>query len=97
MRVITSKYPSKCRECGGPVGAGERIFWARGEGVMHLDCDPFDTSAMHQDVADMNRQNAEYAMGVADADTYLFNRDTFGEDFAASEELAHMYRTGEGL
>ncbi len=95
MKIITARFPSKCRDCREPVEAGERVFWAKGQGVEHIDCNSASNSALHQDVAAM--ANREYAAGVADAETYLFNRDTFGEDFAAAEELAWMFKTGEGL
>jgi len=36
--IITSKYSSTCRTCGGRITPGERIHWARGQGARHLRC-----------------------------------------------------------
>jgi hypothetical protein len=43
---------------------------------------------MAQGYTEQRRANAEYNRGVADAETYRFNRDFMGEDYAAAEELA---------
>lgn len=45
---------------------------------------------------DKAHMDAEYAKGVADADRYIFNRDTFGEDYAAAEELAWELKDPDG-
>jgi hypothetical protein len=38
---ITSKFNSKCRECGGWIRKGERGDWTRGEGIRHIgNCPP---------------------------------------------------------
>jgi hypothetical protein len=38
-RKMISKKQSKCRQCGKPIEPGQQIFWARGEGAWHVDCE----------------------------------------------------------
>ena len=40
----------------------------------------------------VRHDNAEYARGVNDANQYRFERDTFGEEYAAKEEFARELR-----
>ena len=41
------------------------------------------------------RRDAEVSAGEADVDRWRFNRDFFGEDYAAAEELAWDLRYGD--
>lgn len=41
MKLITSRYPSRCRDCGATVAAGQSIWWERGAKPV---CDPCLTS-----------------------------------------------------
>jgi hypothetical protein len=41
------------------------------------------------------RRDAEICKGEADVDRWRFNRDFFGEDYAAAEELAWDLRYGD--
>ena len=41
------------------------------------------------------RHDAEVSAGEADVDRWRFNRDFFGEDYAAAEELAWDLRYGD--
>ena len=36
--TITSKYPGRCRVCGGRFQAGDRIDWIRGSQSAHTSC-----------------------------------------------------------
>ena len=99
MRVITAKYAGRCDDCGGRIEIGDRIYWARGEPTRHSACPDVvepERPWFHEDRL-TGEYNAEYAAGVADYEREKFNRETFGEDYAAAEELAWMYRTGEGM
>lgn len=35
---ITAKYASTCPSCRRPIVPGERVWWARGLEVAHVDC-----------------------------------------------------------
>jgi hypothetical protein len=37
-RRMTSKKSSVCIECQKPITPGQSIFWARGRGAWHVDC-----------------------------------------------------------
>lgn len=37
MKLITSRYPSRCRVCGNPIAAGDSVWWERGSKPA---CDP---------------------------------------------------------
>ena len=47
------------------------------------------------DVEVRTKADAEVAKGEADVERWRFNRDVFGEDFAAAEELAWDMRLGD--
>src|SRR5690606_6016911 len=36
---ITAKYPGTCKGCGGRVAVGQQVYWVKGSGVRHADCD----------------------------------------------------------
>lgn len=39
QKIITSRFPTKCRSCKQPISAGERVYWfGKGKGVSHLTC-----------------------------------------------------------
>lgn len=37
-RKMTSKKASTCVECGKPILPGNSIYWARGRGAWHVNC-----------------------------------------------------------
>ena len=91
FRTITAKFAGICRRCGGAFEVGVQIRWAAGKGSLHLvgrcleeDGEP-DGSAQRQ-------MDAEYARGQVDYKTWKFNTQVFGEEYAASEELARELR-----
>jgi hypothetical protein len=93
MRAITAKYAGQCDSCGERIEIGDRIYWARGEPSRHTRCpDPAPAAPR-----ELGWEETEYAAGVADYEREKFNRETFGEAYAAAEELAWMYKTGEGM
>ena len=77
--TITSKYNGRCRECRKQIFKGDRVEWQRGQGVTCEECAMKFPNPKDQ---------MEYDRGRADYDRYRFNRDTFGEDYAAAEEAA---------
>jgi hypothetical protein len=38
-RVITAKYPGRCRRCGTSHGAGDQVRWMAGIGACHVACE----------------------------------------------------------
>jgi len=36
--VISARYPGRCRDCGGPIHAGDAIQWSRKGGARHVSC-----------------------------------------------------------
>lgn len=41
-KMIVLRYASKCRKCGGSIGAGEKAVWlGKGSGVQHVTCQDF--------------------------------------------------------
>ena len=45
---ITARYAGVCTLCGGPIQAGERIWWQKKGDVLHLKCTP-DTAQVGPD------------------------------------------------
>lgn len=41
-RVIVSRYECTCRNCGSAIDVGDRVYWVRGEGSVHLECSEGD-------------------------------------------------------
>jgi len=41
MRTIkmTAKKAGTCRNCGKPIAIGQSIYWARGAGAVHANCE----------------------------------------------------------
>lgn len=37
--IITAKFDSQCKICGGAIHKGERVAWFRRWGVKHVGCD----------------------------------------------------------
>ncbi len=85
MKFMRARFSSRCRMCGDPIQKGDPIIVTE-SGSQHETCDP--EAAGQERVMDRGGTDPEYARGVADYERYRFNRDTFGEDYAASEELA---------
>ncbi len=46
-RRIRAKYAGKCRDCGGEIRVGDSIYWQRGQGARHVDC---ETARLRDDV-----------------------------------------------
>jgi len=45
MKVMTARYPGRCRDCGAPVAPGDRIvFRGRGKGITCNRCSTGDTN-----------------------------------------------------
>ena len=38
-RRLRAKYPGRCADCDGPICIGDPIFWKRGAGAQHVDCE----------------------------------------------------------
>ena len=76
---MKAKYAGKCRDCGGNIQAGEQIMWSRDRGARHPNCQKERTQ---------NNDQAEYDRGKADYSRWKFNTETFGEEYAAAEEMA---------
>ena len=36
---IVSRYDGRCKTCGEFYSVGDRVFWKRGAGCIHEDCD----------------------------------------------------------
>ena len=86
-KLITVRYAGQCRTCTRDIKVGEKAYW-RGRGV--LECSGcFGGSP---------RENAEYALGIADGRRYSENRQLFGDQtadrIAMDEEMAR-YNAGE--
>lgn len=102
MRAITAKYAGQCDSCGERIEIGDRIYWERGRPSCHTRCEVPEIPENDRGEAilaerELGWEELEYAAGKADYEREKFNRETFGEDYAAAEELAWMYKTGEGM
>lgn len=42
---IQAKYPGTCRGCRGRIAVGDSIYWIKGEGARHADCEAARASA----------------------------------------------------
>jgi hypothetical protein len=38
MKLIASKFKSKCRRCEQVVSVGENVYWEKSKGVIHKSC-----------------------------------------------------------
>lgn len=38
MKLIASKFKSRCRKCGRAVTVGENVYWEKNAGVIHKSC-----------------------------------------------------------
>lgn len=36
---ITAKFAGTCRQCSGRIEVGQQIYWVKGSGARHVDCD----------------------------------------------------------
>ena len=100
MRATTmiARYTGNCRLGRDRIVPGETIV-RDGRGWSHQTCrhrrpwatvpEPALTRTVDRDRA---RDDADYAAGIEDAVRWRFNRDAFGEEFAASEEYARDLR-----
>ena len=106
---MTAKYPGRCKECTGAIHPGDRIVWCgRGEGTYHEDCydyppddgpperdfpgDP-DPEAYQVDL-ERRQMDADYARGVADAESYMADVSMLGEDWANQNAIERELREG---
>lgn len=35
---ITAKFPGTCKSCGGRIAIGQQVYWIKGEGAKHTNC-----------------------------------------------------------
>lgn len=42
---ITAKYPGTCRGCSGRIVIGQQIYWIKGSGARHVDCNAARSAA----------------------------------------------------
>jgi hypothetical protein len=38
MKIIESKYKSRCRICGEIIFIAENVYWEKNKGVIHINC-----------------------------------------------------------
>ena len=38
-RRMTAKHAGTCRQCKGGIEPGDAIYWAKGSGAIHVDCE----------------------------------------------------------
>jgi hypothetical protein len=81
---MKAKYPGRCRG-GDRIAVGDEIVPVPG-GWSHRACEI--------PVVDVvpSCEEQEYRLGVEDAEREKFNRQMFGEEFAAAEEFARDMR-----
>ena len=39
MRKIVARYKGKCSVCGRVIEEGETVYWEKGRGIWHIDCE----------------------------------------------------------
>ncbi len=92
MKRMNARYAGKCRQCGTAIRVGESILWARGEGVLHVGCDP---GFVYEETGETG---SAYAQGRAEAQRYSDEVKIYGREladqFEAQDELAR-YNRGE--
>jgi hypothetical protein len=42
---ITAKFPGTCKGCGGRIAPGQQIYWIKGTGSRHVDCEAARSAA----------------------------------------------------
>ena len=42
---ITAKFPGTCKGCRRRIAVGQQIYWIKGEGAKHADCDAARSAA----------------------------------------------------
>lgn len=86
---ITAKFASHCTKCGTDIQVGAKIYWQKGEGAWHENCNPSGDS--HAD--------NEYYAGLADGQRYQDEKKVYGaalaERFAAEDEFNRFWKYGE--
>ncbi len=82
----TAQRENDCRACDRRITRGDLIRKLDGERGpwVHAHCSN-----------DADRDDREYGLGVMDAEQSKFERDTFGEDYAAAEEYSRYLRFGD--
>jgi hypothetical protein len=95
--AFKAKYDGTCKRCGDSIDVGQRIEgYSGGRGYQHVGCtadgEP-ETNHRHF-TAEQRRMDAEYAAGQADYERWKFNRQMFGDEYAAAEELAWDMKLG---
>jgi len=105
--TMAARFPSRCRSCGGKVRVGDPISKRNGAWV-HGSCPAelatvrearLSGSAPYEVLEERaierqrrQRADAEYAAGQEDARREKFNREMFGDAYAAAEEFARDLR-----
>lgn len=95
MKIITLKYPGKCRECGERMPRGTVARWhGRGDVTCNPMCN-IDDDYVQREIT--RRENNEYAQGKAEAERYLSDVAIYGRELAeAWERDAELARFNRG-
>jgi len=107
-RRMRARYRGYCRECREAIAVGDEMVHAGRRENYHAACyeDANEArgeveaewrDAARREDAERRANDAEYAAGVADYERDKFNREVFGEEYAAAEEFAWALKTGEGM
>ena len=96
MKIITLKYPGKCRDCGRRLERGESAAWAgRGRVYCANSCTSEDDDFIERQI--QRRNNAEYEKGKSEARQYLNDVATYGRELADEwERDAELARFNRG-
>lgn len=96
MKIITLKYPGKCRDCGVTLEPGDRARWY-GRGRIYCEDENHGSDDDYVAREIKRRENAEYAQGKADAERYLSDVATYGRELAEAWEMeAELGRYNRG-
>jgi hypothetical protein len=104
-RLMTAKFPGRCSEptilCEG-IKAGDQIVFVRSGVAFHPIChnanceqQQADDAELYQAQRERQHENAEYAAGQEDYRRWKTNVMMFGEEYAASEEIAWDMKMGD--
>lgn len=56
MKLITTKYAGPCISCGEDYDIGEKVYWAPGFGVWHVECKPPQSVEKDQKLQERRRR-----------------------------------------
>lgn len=95
MKIITLKYPGRCRECGERLPRGTVARWhGRGHVTCNSMCNADDDFVERQI---QRRNHADYERGKMEAKNYLNDVATYGRDLAEQwEREAELARYNRG-